>query len=70
MVNENAIQVGSEESLKRELSFALPKAPETQVHMSLTLQKLSILLFITTLNGEQSATAPLGSFVYALPDVC
>ena len=53
-----------------QLSFPLPKAPETKIHLHLTIQSTSILLFLTTaINGDTSATAPLGSFVYALPDV-
>jgi len=53
-----------------ELSIPLPKAPDTKIHMRLTSQKTSILLFLTTaLNGDTSTAAPLGSFVYALPDV-
>lgn len=52
------------------LSFPLPKAPETRLHIQLTIHKTSILLFLTTcLSGDISTTAPLGSFVYALPDV-
>ncbi|PMD24025.1 hypothetical protein NA56DRAFT_669231 [Hyaloscypha hepaticicola] len=52
-----------------ELSFPLPKAPETRIHLQLTIQTTSILLFLTTvLNGDTSTAAPLGSFVYALPD--
>jgi hypothetical protein len=53
-----------------ELSFPMPKAPETRIHVSLTIQTTSLLLFLTTaLNGNTSEAAPLGSFVYALPDV-
>jgi hypothetical protein len=53
-----------------ELSFPLPKAPETRIYLQLTIQTTSILLFLTTaLNGDTSTAAPLGSFVYALPDV-
>ncbi|PSS18664.1 hypothetical protein M430DRAFT_102397 [Amorphotheca resinae ATCC 22711] len=52
-----------------ELSFPLPKAPETRIHLYLTIQATSLLLFLTTaLNGDTSTAAPLGSFVYALPD--
>ncbi|RDW71146.1 hypothetical protein BP6252_07709 [Coleophoma cylindrospora] len=51
------------------LSFPLPKAPETRLHLQLTIHQTSILLFLTTsLSGDLSTTAPLGSFVYALPD--
>jgi hypothetical protein len=53
-----------------ELSFPMPKAPETRIHMHLTIQTTSLLLFLTTaLNGNTSEAVPLGSFVYALPDV-
>jgi hypothetical protein len=53
-----------------QLSFPMPKAPETSIHLHLTVNKISLLLFLTTaLNGDTSAAPPLGSFVYALPDV-
>lgn len=53
-----------------QLSFPLPKAPETRIHIHLTIQATSVLLFLTTTaNGDTSTTVPLGSFVYALPDV-
>jgi len=51
------------------LAFPLPKAPRTQIHINLTINKTSILLFLTTVEEENtSAAVPLGSFVYALPD--
>jgi hypothetical protein len=53
-----------------ELSFPLPKAPETRIHLRITIQATSLLLFLTTaLNGGISTASSLGSFVYALPDV-
>lgn len=53
-----------------ELSFPLPKAPETKIHLQLTINATSLLLFLTTVYGGDAPTAaPLGSFVYALPDV-
>lgn len=53
-----------------ELSFPLPKAPESIIHIHLTINTTSILLFLTTtMNGNISTPANLGSFVYALPDV-
>ncbi|KAE9379074.1 hypothetical protein N431DRAFT_327489 [Stipitochalara longipes BDJ] len=52
-----------------ELSFPLPKSPDTRVYLRLTIQATSILLFLTTaMNGDTSTATPLGSFVYALPD--
>lgn len=54
-----------------ELSFPLPKAPDTRIHLRLTIQATSLLLFLTTIvNNDTSTMRPLGSFVYALPDVC
>jgi hypothetical protein len=53
-----------------ELSFPLPKAPETKIHVHLTVNTTSIVLFLTTVYGGDIPTgALLGSFVYALPDV-
>jgi hypothetical protein len=53
-----------------ELSFPLPNAPQTKIHLRLTVSATSILLLLTTVNGgEGSAKPALGSFVYALPDV-
>jgi hypothetical protein len=53
-----------------ELSFPLPKAPETRIHVHLTVNATSIVLFLTTVyEGNIPSGAPLGSFVYALPDV-
>ncbi|RDL40431.1 ARM repeat-containing protein [Venustampulla echinocandica] len=52
-----------------ELSFPLPKAPDTRVHLSLTIQATSSHLFLTTKsNGDTSTPVSLGSFVYAIPD--
>merc|ERR1712093_514398 len=51
-----------------QLSFPLPKAPDTRIHVHLTIQTTSILLFLTTAMNGDTSTVPLGSFVYALPD--
>lgn len=53
-----------------ELSFPLPKAPETLIHIHLTINSTSLLLFLTTsVGGDASTPASLGTFIYALPDV-
>ena len=53
-----------------ELAFPLPKAPQTKIHMRLTISPTSILLLLTTVNQGETSTKPaLGSLVYALPDV-
>ncbi|XMA08610.1 hypothetical protein WAI453_001401 [Rhynchosporium graminicola] len=51
-----------------QLSFPLPKAPDTRIHIKLSIQTTSILLFLTTAMNGDTSTVPLGSFVYALPD--
>jgi hypothetical protein len=54
-----------------ELSFPLPKTPHTILHVHLTFLTTSTTVFLTTTTiGESGTTnAPLGSFVYAMPDV-
>jgi hypothetical protein len=75
-VSHFTIMTASEEHLAPisakplELSFPLPKAPQTRIHLRLTINATSLLLFLTTIDGGEGATnAALGSFVYALPDV-
>ncbi|KAF2963507.1 hypothetical protein GQX73_g10064 [Xylaria multiplex] len=52
-----------------QVSFPLPRSMNTKIHMRLTIQSKVILLFITTVATENSdKLAPMGSFVYALPD--
>ncbi len=53
-----------------QLSFPLPRAPKTKIHLYLTINTTSLVLFLTTVyGGDIPAGVPLGSFVYALPDV-
>ncbi|KAF2462029.1 hypothetical protein BDY21DRAFT_277993 [Lineolata rhizophorae] len=52
-----------------QLSFPLPHGIQTRIHVHLTIQKLSVLLFLTTVTAESSnAPAPMGSFVCAMPN--
>jgi hypothetical protein len=54
-----------------ELALPLPNAPHAKIHMRLTISEASVMLLLTTSQGgETSGQANLGSFVYALPDVC
>jgi len=55
-----------------QLSMPLPSGADTRIYIRLTVQARSILLFLTTAdcNSANTNAAPLGSFVYALPDVC
>ena len=55
----------------REIAFPLPRALHTTVHIHLTLQETYTMTFLATSTpGDSGAGAkPLGSFVYAMPDV-
>lgn len=54
----------------QELSFPLPKNPHTILQAHLTFFETSMMLFLTTSTiGESSSSlAPMGSFVYAMPN--
>ncbi len=53
-----------------EVSVPLPRSPDTRIYIRLTTQSKAILVFLTTATVGEAATAtPLGSFVYALPNV-
>ncbi|KAI0552237.1 hypothetical protein F4679DRAFT_536474 [Xylaria curta] len=52
-----------------QVSFPLPRGIDTKIHMRLTIQSKAILLFVTTVAADElDKPAPMGSFVYALPD--
>ncbi|KAI0205254.1 hypothetical protein F4808DRAFT_278522 [Astrocystis sublimbata] len=52
-----------------QVSFPLPRGMDTKIHMRVTVQSKAILMFVTTVAAEDSdKPAPMGSFVYALPD--
>ncbi|OJD30128.1 uncharacterized protein BKCO1_660005 [Diplodia corticola] len=53
-----------------QLSFPLPRAPNARVNLHLTVHPTSLLLFVTTTSPEHDAgvAAPVGSFVYAMPN--
>ncbi|CAN9469907.1 unnamed protein product [Alternaria alternata] len=46
-----------------EVSFPLPKAPHTNIHLQLTDNGPNLLLFLTTAAAESATSAPLGSFM-------
>ncbi|KAI1093979.1 hypothetical protein F5B19DRAFT_97275 [Rostrohypoxylon terebratum] len=52
-----------------QLSFPLPRSLDTKIHLRLTIKAKVILLFVTTMAvDDPDDAAPMGSFVYALPD--
>lgn len=54
-----------------QLSFPLPRSLDTRIYLRLTIKQKVIMLFLTTVAAEEDNNAvPMGSFVYALPDVC
>ena len=54
-----------------QLSLPLPRSLDTRIYIHLTVKSRAIVLLLTTASAEQVGTlAPMGSFVYALPDVC
>lgn len=52
-----------------EVSFPLPRAPHTNIHVQLTDNGPNLLLFLTSASPESPSSSPLGSFVYAMPNV-
>lgn len=54
-----------------EISFPLPKTPHAILHGHLTFLDGCAVVHLTTseLGDTRSSIAPLGSFVYAMPDV-
>lgn len=64
---------GPESKMSEPIQFSmpLPNAPGSRIHTHLTILATSILLFCTSTTAEYSSSAvpPLGSFVYAMPDV-
>jgi hypothetical protein len=52
-----------------QISFPLPNTPNTKVHLNLTTHQHAIVLFITTSAEVSAGSCPLGSFVYAIPNV-
>ncbi|KAF2828203.1 hypothetical protein CC86DRAFT_369320 [Ophiobolus disseminans] len=51
-----------------EVSFPLPRAPHTNMHIQLTDNGPNLLLFLTTSSLESASSSALGSFVYAMPN--
>ncbi|KAF2124662.1 hypothetical protein P153DRAFT_301612 [Dothidotthia symphoricarpi CBS 119687] len=51
-----------------EVSFPLPRGLRTNIHLQLTNNGPNLVLFLTTASPESASSAPLGSFVYAMPN--
>jgi hypothetical protein len=54
-----------------EMSVSLPMSLDTRIYIRMSTQAKAITLSLTTAaQDEMAAAKPMGSFVYALPDVC
>jgi len=54
-----------------EFSIPLPRSVDHKIYIRLTTQSKAILVFLTTAGADEPGTpTPMGSLVYALPDVC
>jgi hypothetical protein len=63
-------EVAAGETTTDEFSIPLPRSLDSKIYVRLTSESKHIRVFLTTASVEdQSAPAPMGSFVYALPDV-
>jgi len=53
-----------------QFSIPLPRSLDTRIYVRLTVQAKATVVFLTTAAADELGTpTPLGSFVYALPDV-
>lgn len=53
-----------------ELSLPLPKSLDTRIYVRLSTETKAIVLSLTTASPDEAASAaPMGSFVYGLPNV-
>lgn len=53
-----------------QVSVPLPHSIDTRIYIHLTARSKHVMLFLTTSSAEEVGTpTPLGSLVYALPDV-
>ena len=53
-----------------QLALPLPNAPHMRIHLHLTILATTLILFVTSAGSESTGgSVPMGSFVYAMPDV-
>lgn len=66
-----AAATGNDATKTHQISIPLPRSLDTRLYIHLTVRPKSILLMVTTASADEATTpTPLGSFVYAIPDVC
>lgn len=53
-----------------QLALALPRNQQMTMHVHLTFSRTNAMILLTTATtGEAAGLAPMGSFVYAMPNV-
>lgn len=53
-----------------ELSIPLPHSLDTRIYIRISTQTKAIMISLTTASADEGGAAtPMGSFVYAMPDV-
>lgn len=53
-----------------QVAFPLPKSLDTKIHLRLSIKAKVIVVYLTTVSAEDvGKPVPLGSLVYALPNV-
>lgn len=53
-----------------ELSIPLPQSLDTRIYIRLSTQTKAVMISLTTASADEGGSAkPMGSFVYAMPDV-
>jgi hypothetical protein len=65
-----AVTNGNASHVPIEVSIPLPLAPRTDINIRLHDNGPNITLFLTTTTPDAASTVPLGSLVYAMPNVC
>ena len=59
-----------EESKAVQLSLPLPRSLDTRIYIRLSTRAKAIMLSLTTASQDElGSAAPMGSFIYALPNV-
>jgi hypothetical protein len=66
----SGVQLHAPSTNSKYIAFPLPRIPHTTLHIRITLLETSTMIFLTTTDyTTSSTTSPLGSFIYAMPNV-
>lgn len=67
---QHSSTMATEQAEAVQLSLPLPRSLDTRIYIRLSTRAKAIVLSLTTASQDEPAsTAPMGSFVYALPNV-